>query len=447
MMYWLKPGANEVNFLPWQAQFKKINERRRFWALAIVIIFGAWAIAILAFGYTRYEETKLSLDKFLILTKADLKQAQHQEWARSLPSRKKQRPIDALDRQRNFQAAFVLLQLNDLISQLNKVNQTDADSAINLDHWLWQASSEAKTSSIVFTVSGQDAWQDWWRKAVIVWPSLRIESLTPKDSGWALKASHHSRDVADPKAPPPKLAQKNEIATKTATQDNLAFTLQLTPPVIAESVQLERANPSALLNLVEALNKYPKLSWEHNQTTKVHIDLGANELANFHRIPTSNSLWLQSFEFKKVGLNQWRISINWGPKQGVFSPLRMPLASFSAQINESKSAFKTYVELQALVAQEEPASDSMLLVEPIQSAVNDVNPALHLSFIGYSKMANAEQLSWLKPKDGEKLVFVEIGDLVEGWRVMSAHSQSLVLELDSRQIKLIRSCDALAGVC
>ena len=444
MLVWYQPKANEVNFLPWLEHAIAHQRRKRTWlysAVAATVLLGLAWFGVL---YAGLQQAQADLQQQLSNSSVQLQLLQRSVWASSLERRHKQW-LQAVERQRQFNAWMPMAQLSKLLMQLNTLSGLVSEP--KLVSWQWQPANAAQLElqhQVVFTIAGQKPWQAWWQQALKVWPTMHMETLEPKAVGWHLKASYTLQPQTILKGTAALLIVENSHSISSPK----TFDLQLTPPpydgIRPNSVNsINRpAMEQSFSAMASQLEKYGQnVQMTRSQSVQANLKLGPSQWALLAPIPSADGWWLQGLSIDQAPSNQWQVSMQWLPHNEPSSNV-VPVEPFSEAAQEAshtstQSSIKRYANLFE-VKNLEPQSDP-----PSKTSPKVVAKAFE--FVGFSAQPGKVWVAWLRSLTDGSLVQVEVGHIVDGWRVSSVGAQGVSLTLGSQQMWLPRAC--LIGVC
>jgi len=418
MLVWYQPKPNEVNFLPWLEHHLARRRRKRLFlygSAVIVVILGLVAFGVL---YANLIQAQTDAQGQVSQGVKQIHAKQQGVWAGSL----EQRHIElgqVIKAQEQFQAWQPGQELSRLLMILQPNQQ--------LNSWHWQPMDAGH--QVVLAITGQDQWQAWWQEALKMWPSIQMEALGAEGDGWAIEARYLL---------PPTSSPLGNAVRVPASQ---SFALQLTPYPLSAGVE---ADP--ISSLTRQVEKYGHgLEIVRGQGLQVKVQLNSTQWADLAPLPSAAGWRLNDLSIQQIASGNWRVSMQWLPNNdGVPSYLRRPAHSAVAQAL-THERIQHYA--QARHAKTLPTQTTAIHLElaDIAPLYNELQREDSFQFTGYSKQQGQIAAAWVKSLVNGSLVRVEVGDVLEGWRVSAIGPLGVNLTMGQTLLILERHC--LTGAC
>jgi len=422
MLVWYQPKPNEINFLPWIEHRLATRRRKRFFLygfIVVVIVLGVAAFGVL---YANLLRGQAELHRQVSEGVKQLQTRQKRVWADSLGRRRME-----LDRvimaQQEFQAWLPVRELSGLLIILQSDQQ--------LGRWQWQPIDAGH--QVVFTITGINKWQGWWQEALKVWPSIQMEALEKQGDGWTFEASY-----VLPQNPLP-LPLGSEIAAPASQP----FALQLTPELLSVNIGVEVAPIAAMTHQV--VKHGQGLEIVRGQGVQVNVALDSVQWVDLAPLPSAAGWSLQDLSIQQTPSGQWLVSMQWLPQVSTSPSYVMtpaPTVAVQALTHERIQHYAQAFQAKMLPTQ---ATAIQAVVSNVTAHHKKLQIADDFQFIGYSQQQGQIPVAWVKSIVNGRLLRVEVGHEIEGWRVSAIGAQGINLLRDQQSIMLERSC--LTGVC
>ena len=208
MLVWYRPQPNEVNFLPWLEGYLSARRRKRQCLYGSALGMVMLSVGALVWLYFNLLQVQAGVHRHMAEGAQHLQVQQQRWWDASLHQRRLEWG-QVQQGQQAFDAWWPVHQLSRVLITLQPYQQ--------LVSWQWQSINTGQ--QVVFTITGGGRWQDWWQRAVKVWPFLQVQALRPKPDGWTLEARYLIPAL------PLSLPSKTPLAAPPAH----VFAIQLTP--------------------------------------------------------------------------------------------------------------------------------------------------------------------------------------------------------------------------
>jgi hypothetical protein len=428
MLIWYQPKPNEVNFLPWLEHYLERRRRSRWYlygGAAVIVVLG---LVALAWVYINLLQVQADVQRQVADGVQQLQVQRRNVWAGSLEQRRIEQSL-IIQAQQEFQAWLPVQELSRLLMILAPDQQ--------LVSWQWQPIREGQ--QVVFAITGQGPWQQWWQDALNVWPSIHMEALGPEGDGWKFEARYLLPIM------PLSLPEGH-----TGVMPTLApFALQLIPqPLSVDADGDVEFQPIA--HITSQVAKYGKsLEIARGQGVQVKMQLDSAHWARLAPLPGLIGWNLQHLSIQQTSSVQWQVLMQWLPSSDSAPSSLLRLAPSAAVQAKTRAGIEHYA--QTLQSKTLPTSmpsigqASQEVLEKIGPALGTPQRADDLEFIGYSQQQSQVPVAWIKSLSSGRLLRAEVGDQIDGWRVSAIGAQGVHLIRRQQVIMLERRC--LTGVC
>ena len=429
MLVWYRPQPNEVNFSPWLENHLISRRRKRQFLYGSALGMVMLSASVMAWLYFNLLQVQAGVHRHLAQGAQHLQVQQQRWWDESLY----QRRLDWVHMQQGqqaFDAWWPVHQLSRLLIILQPYQQ--------LVSWQWQPIKTGQ--QVVFTVTGRGHWQDWWQRAVKVWPSLHVEALRPKPDGWTLEARYLIT------AMPLMLPPSAPLAVPAAP----IFAIQLTPQSLSSVAATSAGNEvKALGSMMRQVARYgQRAEILQGQGVQIKIRLDAPHWAGLAPLPSAPGWRLQNLSLQQTPTQQWLVFMQWLPKHdqhAVFELRQAPTTELQARTYGS-------IDYYAQAFQDAPSplpSPSPLhgQAPPLQRPLATIDPARgkvqlaeDVVFIGYSQQQGKAPVAWFKVLLTGELLRAQVGHQIDNWRVSAIGAQGVHLTLGQQSVTLKHPC-------
>ena len=418
MLVWYQPKPNEVNFLPWiEHHLSRRRSKRLFLYGSVVTII---MLGLVAFGVLYVNLTHAQTDAQWHVSQGmnQLQAKQQGLWADSLEQRH-MKLGQVIKAQEQFQAWLPGQELSQLLMMLQPDQQ--------LNSWHWQPIDAVH--QVAFAVTGHGQWQAWWQEALIVWPSMQMEALGAEGDGWRIEARYLLSQTSLP---------LGDAVTMPTSQ---SFALQLTPAPLSAGVEAE-----PISSMTQKVAKYGQgLEIVRGQGFNVKMQLDSSQWAGLAPLPSAAGWKLNDLSIQQIPSGHWRVSMQWLPNNDNSPPyLLRPAPSVVAQAL-TRDRIQHYAQARyakTLPAQAKAIQAELANISPLH---NELQAEDIFQFVGYSQQQGQIAAAWVKSLVNGSLVRVEVGDVLEGWRVSAIGPLGVNLTMGQTLLILERHC--LTGAC
>tara|TARA_B110000503_G_scaffold57463_2_gene92055 strand:- start:3987 stop:5261 length:1275 start_codon:yes stop_codon:yes gene_type:complete len=424
MLVWYRPQPDEVNFLPWLEDYLIARRRQRQCLYGSALVMVMLGVSLLVLLHVNLLQVKAGVHKQIAQGTRHLLVQQQRLWAESLHQRRLEwgRRIQA---QQLFDAWWPVHELSQLLTILEPYQQ--------LVSWQWQPINTGQ--QVVFMVTGRDQWQDWWQRAVKVWPSLQVEALDPEGDEWTFEAHYQITDG------PLSLPSNDPFSAPTAH----GFSIQLTPQPLADvtGVSAELEPLALMMRQVAAYGQGVEIV--RGQGVQMKMRLEKAHWAGLAPLPSAKGWRLQNLSVQQTPSQQWLVSMQWLPNNDNSPSHLLRKAPTTALQTTTYRRIEHYARA---------FKDPPLLVKtwPTHRPLVNINPArgkLQLTekfeFIGYSQQQGQAPLAWIKLLSSGQLLRTEVGHQIDSWRVSAIGAQGVRLTLGQQSVTLKHPC--FKGAC
>jgi len=418
MLVWYQPKPNEVNFLPWIEHYLARRRRKRLFLYGSVVMIAMLGVAAFGVLYANLIHAQTDAQCHVSQGAKQLQAKQQGLWADSLEQRH-MKLGQAIKAQEKFQAWLPGQELSQLLMLLQPDQQ--------LNSWHWQPMDAGH--QVVFAVTGQGQWQVWWQEVLKVWPSMQMEALGTEGDGWTIEA----RYLLSPTPLP--------LGSAVSVLTSQSFALQLTPDPLSASVEGE-----PISSMTHKVAKYGQgLEIVRGQGFQVKVQLDSTQWADLAPLPSAAGWRLNDLSIQQIPSGHWQVSMQWLPNNdNLPSYFLRPAPSAVAQVL-THERIQHYA--QARHAKTLPTQTTAIQVElaNISPLYNELSGEDMFQFIGYSQRQGKIAVAWVKSLVNGRMVRVEVGDPLEGWRVSAISPQGVSLTMGQQLLILERIC--ITGVC
>ena len=418
MLVWYRPQPNEVNFSPWLEGYLSARRRKRQCLYGSALGMVMLSVGALVWLYFNLLQVQAGVHRHMAEGAQHLQVQQQRWWDASLHQRRLEWG-QVQQGQQAFDAWWPVHQLSRILITLQPYQQ--------LVSWQWQSINTGQ--QVVFTITGGGRWQDWWQRAVKVWPSLQVEALRPKPDGWTLEARYLIPAL------PLSLPSKTPLAAPPAH----VFAIQLTPQSLSAAGVGTKVE--VLGSMMRQVANYGQgIEIVRGQGVQIKMRLDASHWAGLAPLPSAPGWQLQDLSVQQTPSQQWLVSLQWLPNHD-----KPPSHGFRQAPTAALQA-TTYgnVEHYAKAFQNLP----LLVQAPMmQGALASINPArgkVQLAedfvFMGYSQQQGQGPVAWFKVLLTGQLLRVEVGHHIDNWRVSAVGSQGVNLTLGQQSVTLKHPC-------
>jgi|TARA_B110001469_G_scaffold126859_1_gene145694 hypothetical protein len=383
------------------------------------------SVAILVWLYVNLLQVQAGVHRHIAQGARHLQVQQQRWWDESLHQRRLKRG-QMQQGQQAFDAWWPVHQLSCVLMILQPYQQ--------LINWQWQSINTGQ--QVVFTVTGKGRWQDWWQKAIKVWPSLQVEALRPKPDGWTLEARYLIAAL------PLSLPLNTQLAAPKAH----VFAIQLTPQFLSGGDAGVGTEVEVLGSMMRQVANYGQgIEIVRGQGVQIKIRLDATHWAGLAPLPSALGWRLQDLSVQQTPSQQWLVSMQWllNHDKRPFHLLRQaPTTELQATTYESIEHYAQAFQDPLLRVQVLPMQRTLASINPVRGKVQ---LAEDFVFMGYSQQQGQAPVAWFKVLISGQLLRAEVGHEIDNWRVSAIGAQGVKLTLGQQSVTLKRPC--LKQVC